>query len=229
MAGITTSLTTSARQEFLSGGHCFNATITATGSAASGSSSYTSVSSLAGVAVGMTVTGTNVGAGSVVAAITSATAFTASAVTSGTISGGTLTFTGDVFKMALITGTPTGTYGLTTTNYADVTVNSDETTGTGYTAGGVTLTNVSAVGSSGVGYITFGSNPSWTSATFNASGSILFNSSIRNGGPSGSNNTTGSGRALAVFSFGAVQTVSSGSFTILLPTASTTTAILRLA
>lgn len=226
MAGITTNLTTTARQELLSGGHCFNATITATGSASSGSTSYTSLSSLAGVAVGMAVTGTNVGAGTVVAAITSATAFTASVVSSGAISAGTLTFTGDVFKMALITGTPTGTYGLTSVNYTDITGNSDEASGAGYTATGFALTNVTAVGSSGVGYITF-NNPSWTSATFTTSGCMLYNTSIRNGGTSGTN-TAGGGRALAVFSFGGVQTVSSGTLTLLMPTAATTTALLRL-
>ena len=227
MAGITTAMTTSARQELLSAGHCFNATVTATATASSGSTSFTSVSSLAGVAVGMAVSGTNVPAGTVVAAITSGSAFTASQATTGAISAGTLTFTGDTFKMALITGTPTGTYGVNTVNYQDVVGNSDEASGTGYTAGGVTLTNVSAIGASGVGYITFGSNPSWTSATFTASGAILYNASIRNGGASGAS-TSGAGRALAVFSFGGVQTASSSSFTILLPVSSSTTAILRL-
>jgi hypothetical protein len=116
---------------------------------------------------------------------------------------------------------------LATVNYTDVTGNSDESSGTGYTAGGFTLTNVTAIGASGVGYIGFGVNPSWTSATFTASGCMLYNTSVRNGGTSGTN-TTGAGRALAVWSFGGVQTASSSSFTILLPTPGVSTGLLRL-
>ena len=42
----------------------------------------------------------------------------------------------DSIKMALIKATPAGTYGAATTNYSDVTGNSDEASGTNYTAGG---------------------------------------------------------------------------------------------
>ena len=45
----------------------------------------------------------------------------------------------DTLKLALIKASPTGTYGAATTNYSDVTGNSDEASGSGYSAGGGTL------------------------------------------------------------------------------------------
>ena len=50
----------------------------------------------------------------------------------------------DAFKIALFKANSSisGTYGAATTNYSDVTGNSDETSGTGYSSGGNTLTNV---------------------------------------------------------------------------------------
>ena len=42
----------------------------------------------------------------------------------------------DSIKLALIKASPSGTYDATTTNYSDVTGNSDEASGTNYTAGG---------------------------------------------------------------------------------------------
>ena len=48
----------------------------------------------------------------------------------------------DSLKLALIKATPTGTYNASTTNYSDVTGNSDEASGTNYTAGGQVLDGV---------------------------------------------------------------------------------------
>ncbi len=45
----------------------------------------------------------------------------------------------DSLKLALIKATPTGTYNASTTNYSNVTGNSDEASGTNYTAGGQVL------------------------------------------------------------------------------------------
>ena len=45
----------------------------------------------------------------------------------------------DSIKLALIKASPSGTYGAATTNYSDVTGNSDESSGTNYTAGGNVL------------------------------------------------------------------------------------------
>ena len=171
---ITTAMASTFKAELMSGGHCFNATVTPTASVASASASVTFVSSMAGVAVGMTVTATNVPANAVVAAITSPSAFTLSAVTTGAISGTAITVAGDVFKMALIKISPTGTYTTTVGNYADITAESDEVSaGGGYTTTGTALTNVSAVLGSTTAYITFSPNPSWVSATFSCTGCMI--------------------------------------------------------
>jgi hypothetical protein len=45
----------------------------------------------------------------------------------------------DALKLALIKASPAGTYNASTTNYSDVTGNSDEASGTGYSAGGQVL------------------------------------------------------------------------------------------
>lgn len=226
MAGTTTAMTTSSKAEYLQGAHCTNATVTPTGSSTS-STSYTSVSSMAGISVGMPFTGTNVGAGSVVAAITSASAFTSSVASTGTISGGTLTFTGDVYKMALLKTSVTGTYDATSTNYTNITGNSDEVSGTGYTATGTALTNVTATTSGTVGFINFSPNPSWTSSTFSTTACMIYNTSVRLGGTSGTN-TTGGGRALGVWDFSGTVSVAAGTLTILMPTASSSLAIIRI-
>jgi hypothetical protein len=228
MAGITTAYCTSAKAEHFGAGHCFQATITPTGNVSNTAQTITSMSSNAGIAVGMSVTGTGIPTGAVVASIDSATQITVSLAATASNSGVTLTIGGDVFKIALIKVTPTGTYGAATVNYTDVTGNSDEVSGTGYTATGTALTNVSPVISGTTAYINFSPNPSWTSATFSTTGCIIYNTIARIGGTSGTN-TIGSGRAMGVFDFGGVQTVSAGTLTILCPSATASTAIFRLA
>jgi hypothetical protein len=121
-----------------------------------------------------------------------------------------------------------GTYGVASVNYTDIVGNSDESSGTGYSAGGTSLTNVSPTTSGTTAYITFSPNPSWTSASFSAAGCMIYNSSARDGGTSGTN-STGGGRACSVHDFGGTQTVSSGTFTVLMPVAASSTAILRIA
>jgi len=228
MAGITTAFCTSAKSEFFSAAHCFQGTVTPTGTASSGAATVTSVSSLAGVVVGMAVSGTNVAAGSLVLSIDSGTQMTLSKVTTGAISGGTLTVAGDTFKIALFKNSVTGTYGAATVNYTDMTGNSDEASGTGYSATGVALTNVSPTTSGTTAYINFSPNPSWTSASFSTDGCMIYNTNARLGGTSGTN-TQGAGRSIGVFSFGGTQTVSSGTLTVLFPSATSSTAIFRLA
>ncbi len=224
---ITTAFATSAKSELMSAGHCFQGAVTPTASAASASTSVTSVSSMSGVAVGMNVTGTGIAANTTVAAITGAAAMTLSLATTAIIAGAAVTLSGDVFKIALITAVPSGTYGAASVNYTDITGNSDEVSGTGYTATGVALTNVSPTTSGTTAYINFSPNPAWTTATFSTAGCMIYNSSVRVGGTSGTN-TTGGGRNLGVFSFGGVQTVSAGTLTVLMPSASSSTAIYRI-
>ena len=125
---------------------------------------------------------------------------------------------GNTFKLALgkSTALVVGTYGAATTNYSDLTGNSDElANGNGYTTGGATLTSVTPVADSTTAVCDF-DNYTWTSATFTTSGGIIYNS-------------TASGAACAVLSFGGDQQVSSGDFQIQFPAAAAATAIIRIA
>ena len=228
MAGITTAMCTSFKQELFSGGHCFNATVNPTFTVASNSASVTNVSSMAGVAVGMAFSCATSGipASTLVLSITGSNTFTMSALSTAAITGGTATIAGDVFKIALIKQGMAGTYTSTNVNYTDITA--DEVANTnGYTTAGVTLTQVTATTVGTVAFVSF-ANPQWTSATFSTAGCMIYNSSVRNGSTSGTN-STGGGRACSVHDFGGSQQVSSGTFTVLMPTANSTSAILRIA
>jgi len=216
MAGITTAMLTSFKRDLLSGLHCFNATTTFTATGTS-TQTWTAVSSLTGLAVGMTLSGTNIAANTVLDRIISGTSIHVSVVTTGAL--GTVTATGDSFKMALIKSGMAGTYSASSTNYTDITGNSDETTGTGYSAGGTALTNVSPSITSAVALTNFSPNPSWTSASFSTAGCMIYNTSQR--GPTA---TLG----CSVHDFGGTQTVSSGTFTAVMPTADNNNAILRI-
>lgn len=123
----------------------------------------------------------------------------------------------DVFKIALLkaTASGTGTYGAASTNYSDITGNTDEASGTGYSAGGNTLTNVTPTADSTTAITDF-VDTSWTSASFTTCGAMIYN-------------TTNSNSACAVLSFGGDQTVSSGDFLIQFPAAAAATAIIRIA
>jgi hypothetical protein len=206
----------------MSGGHCFNASVTPTANTHS-NTTVDSVSSMVGVAVGMSVSGSGIPAGTVVAKLTSSSAFVLSAAATTSLTGTTLTIGGDQYYMALIKTGMAGTYGVGSSNYSDITGNSDEVTGTGYTAGGMLLTNVTATTGSGAAWITFSPDPSWTTATFTTAGCMIYNASARLGGPGG-----GGGRCVAVFDFGGTQTVTGGSFTVVMPVASSSLAIVRL-
>lgn len=126
--------------------------------------------------------------------------------------------TGDVFKCALVKVSPTGSYGAATTNYSDLTGNSDEVTGTGYSAGGFAWTaaqNITPATSGTGAYWQWSVNPSWTSASFSTIGCIIYNSSKSN-------------RAVYVGSFGGTQTVTSGTITLVQPTNGVGTSLLQL-
>jgi len=129
------------------------------------------------------------------------------------------TTTGNVFKVALVKVSPTGTYDATTTNYSNLTGNSDEVaSGGGYTTGGFAWTaaqNITPLTSGAVAYWQWDTNPSWTSASFSTTGCIIYNSSASNA-------------AVYVGDFGGTQTVSSGTLTLVLPTNGSTTSLLRI-
>lgn len=123
----------------------------------------------------------------------------------------------DVFKIALLKSAAagTGTYGAASTNYSNITGNTDEASGTGYTAGGNTLTNVTPTADSTTAITDF-ADTTWSSASFTTCGAMIYNTNNLNS-------------ACAVLSFGGDQTVSSGDFQIQMPAAAAATAIIRIA
>lgn len=116
----------------------------------------------------------------------------------------------NTFKIALYSST--ASLGADTTVYSAT----DEVTGTGYTAGGNTLTISTSPTSGGTtAYVSF-DNAVWTGASFTAGGALIYNASQSN-------------KAVAVLNFGSNKTPSNGTFTIYFPSALYTTAIIRIA
>ena len=211
---ITTAYPSSLKQEQMRGQHQFGTTgFTITASSTS-STAYTSASSLTNVVLGQSFTGTNVGANSIVTAITGSAAFTSSVASTGTISGGTLTFTNPMatsYKLALYTSS--ATMDATTTVYSAT----NETSGTGYSAGGSALTISASMPSltTTVAWMDF-ADLVFSTATITARGCLIYNSY-------GSLN-----RAVYVGDFGADKTSTAGDFTVIFPTADSSNAILRI-
>lgn len=105
----------------------------------------------------------------------------------------------DTYKVALYTSS--ATLGASTTAYSDT----NEVSGTGYTAGGATLTGYTSGLDGSTGYLTF-SDPSWADSTITARGCLIYNSSKSN-------------KAVAVFDFGGDVVSTNGTFTIDFPVA----------
>lgn len=220
MGSTTTAFPTSFKQQLAQGMHCFTATLTPTGNVAA-STTVSSVSSIANICRGMPISGTNIPASTFVADIPSASSLTLSQAGTGTSTGATLTINGDTFNIALIKYTPTGTYGAASTGYANITSNSDEASGTGYTAGGQVMSaNVTPATSGTTAYWSWSTNPSWTGATLNVQGCMIYNASNR-GGYQANN-------AVYVGDFGGQQQVTSGTLTLSLPPNTSTGAVLRI-
>lgn len=116
---------------------------------------------------------------------------------------------GSVFKIALYTSA--ATLDATTTAYSTT----NEVVGTGYTAGGVTLTNIDPVTSGTTAFADF-ADATWTSATITAAGALIYNSSQSN-------------KAVAVLSFGGDKTSTNGDFVVQFPVADASNAIIRIA
>jgi len=125
--------------------------------------------------------------------------------------------TADTFKAALYV--TTATVNASTTVYSST----NEVTGTNYTAGGVTVTNATAPASTnssvtaGVGYWTPSASIVYTTVTLSTAFDtvLIYNSTQGN-------------KAVSVHTFGS-QTVTAGTFTLTMPSNTTTTALLRLA
>lgn len=207
--------------------------------------------------VGMTVfNGNNLNAANTttIARIINSTAVELSE-TAAASSNGTYTFTGDTLYVGLIKFSPTGSYDRNTKCWANV--QADEASGAGYSANGQALTVVAPGAGLGIDVldsntaITNFSNPSWTSATLNLEGMAIYNRGVINNTPStpfqrigytpsgASANSSSVGLAnvganasamhvISLHDFGGQQQVTSGTFTVSMPTANGTAAILRL-
>lgn len=222
MAGVTSGMAQTFKAEILQGGHCFNGTVVTTGTTVNGTTAITAIAAGAGIAVGMGISGPGIPAGAVVATIVSTTAITSSMPSTASGSGVALTFSGDIYKMALFVQSPVGTYDgsqVGSQNYAGMTA--DEVSGAGYTATGVALVNVTPTVNGGQGITSFSVNPSWTSATLSTSGCMIYNTGAR------VISTTTVGKAAAVYFFG-TQTVTNGTFTVVLPVAASNLAVLQI-
>lgn len=122
----------------------------------------------------------------------------------------------DTFKAALYLAT--GTRNAATTAYSVT----DEVSGAGYTAGGVVVTNATppantnTSATAGTGYWTPSASIVYTGVTLTTpfDAMLMYNSSQ-------------SDKAVAVFTFGS-QTITSGNFTLTMPSNTTSTALLRL-
>jgi hypothetical protein len=226
----TTGACYSFKQEILQAIHNFDASATFTGNTTNTSVTITNISSMANAIVGKPISGTGIPTGTVIATIASSNSITISQAATATNSGVTFTVAGDVFYLSLVRTSPSLTYGPTQTNIgtpgtgspSTSNLGTDEVSGTGYTAGGIALGNVtpSLPGSpTGTATTQFTPNPSWTSATFSTTAGIIYNSSDR---------CYPSGRTIAVFDFGGTQTVTAGTFTLVMPSNTGSAALLRL-
>lgn len=120
---------------------------------------------------------------------------------------------GDTFKIALYSSA--ATLDATTTAYTS----SNEVANSGtYAAGGGTLTNISPTTTGTTAFTDF-DDISFTSATINARGALIYNTTPTH---------TYTNPSVAVLDFGGDKISTAGTFTIQFPTASATDAIIRI-
>jgi hypothetical protein len=118
--------------------------------------------------------------------------------------------TQDVFKLALYTSS--ATLDATTTAYSVT----NEASGTGYSAGGGTLTVSAVPQASGTTAILDFADLTFSAATITANGALIYND-------------TNSDTAVAVLAFGGDKTSTNGDFTIQFPAFDASNAIIRIA
>jgi hypothetical protein len=127
-----------------------------------------------------------------------------------TILNGTQTNSSDTFKAALYTQAAASLDASTTAYPA-----TGEVSGTGYTAGGATMSGFT-VGSSGTtAWIDFTTDPSWPNSTITADCALIYDSSASNA-------------AMMVLTFASTSSTN-GTWTLVFPTADASNALLRLA
>jgi O-acetylhomoserine/O-acetylserine sulfhydrylase-like pyridoxal-dependent enzyme len=116
----------------------------------------------------------------------------------------------DTFKIALYTAS--ATLDSTTTAYSAT----NEVVGTGYVAGGNTLVISQVPTSTGTTAFLDFSDSSWTTSTITARGALIYNS-------------TQSNKAVAVLDFGSDKVTTAQTFTVVFPSSTSSTAIVRIA
>ena len=121
---------------------------------------------------------------------------------------------GDTFKLAMYTNS--ASFNAATTAYTT----SNEVSGSGYSAGGGTLTRVDP-STSGTTALTDFADLTFSTATVTARGALIYNTTTGSG--SGTTDT------VVVLDFGADKTSTAGDFTIQFPTADASNAIIRIA
>jgi hypothetical protein len=118
--------------------------------------------------------------------------------------------TADTFKIALYTSS--ATLDATTAAYSVT----NEVAGTGYSAGGNTLSvSQTPTSTSTTAWLDF-ADTTWSASTITANGALVYNS-------------TQSNKAVAVLAFGGDKTSTNGDFTVIFPTADSSNAIIRIA
>lgn len=122
--------------------------------------------------------------------------------------------TGHTFKLALYDNSASFT--AATTDYTTT----NEVSGTGYTAGGGTLTNVTPTTSGTTAFTDF-ADLTFSTATITARGALLYNTTT-----GGGSSTT---ESVIILDFGSDKTSTAGDFTIQFPTADASNAIIRIA
>jgi hypothetical protein len=116
---------------------------------------------------------------------------------------------GDTFKIALYTDAASFT--AATTAYTAT----NEVSGAGYTAGGGTLVNIEPTSTGTTAFLDF-DDFTFSAATITARGALIYN------------DTAAGNPAVAVLDFGADKTSTAGDFTIVFPTADSSSAIVRI-
>jgi len=128
---------------------------------------------------------------------------------------------GDTFNLSLYTSSAN----LDATTTAYTATGEVSSSGTNYTTGGGTLTNLGVVTSGTTGFTDF-ADLTFANATITARGALIYNttpSALSNGGSVLTN------PAVAVLDFGSDKTSTNGDFTIIFPTPAASTAIIRIA
>jgi hypothetical protein len=113
----------------------------------------------------------------------------------------------DTIKIALFNGN--ANLVASTTVYST----NEEVTGTGYTAGGNTLTGATVRSSGTTAYVSF-DNTTWSGASFTCRGALIYNSSKAD-------------RSVAILNFGSDKIVANGTLTIEFPNNDVNSAIIR--